>query len=88
MVGKLQTDKTVSFYILSYCMRALKLPYLSFRHSVELRLAHTTWTWDLGCVLKWVSSGQTDPTIGAIQIAILNCTVRYAKIIKKRKREK
>jgi hypothetical protein len=54
---------------------------------VELRLAHTTWTWDLGCALKWISNGQTDPTIGAIQIAILNCTVRYAKFIKKKEKE-
>jgi len=49
---------------------------------VELRLVHMTQTWDLGYALKWVSSGQTDPTIGAIQIAILNCTVHYAKFIK------
>jgi hypothetical protein len=45
---------------------------------------HTTQTWDLGRMLKQVSSGQADPTIGAIQITILNCTVRYAKFIKKK----
>jgi len=37
-------------------------------------------------MLKWVSSGQTDPTIGAIQITILNCTVHYAKFIKKKEK--
>jgi hypothetical protein len=54
---------------------------------VELRLVHTTRTWDLGCALKRVSNGQADPTIGTIQIAILNCTVRYAKFIKKKEKE-
>jgi hypothetical protein len=45
---------------------------------------HMTWTWDLGHALKWVSSGQADPTIGTIQITILDCTVCYAKFIKKK----
>jgi hypothetical protein len=48
---------------------------------------HMTRTWDIGRALKWVSSGQVDPTIGTIQIAILNCTVCYAKFIKKKKKK-
>jgi hypothetical protein len=35
--------------------------------------------------LKWIPNGQADPAIGAIQIAILNSTVLYAKFIKKKK---
>jgi hypothetical protein len=45
------------------------------------------WTWDLRCALKWIPNGQADPAIGAIQIAILNCTVRYAKFIKRSEKE-
>jgi len=41
-------------------------------------------TWDLRRVLKWIPNSQADPAIGAIQIAILNCTVLYAKFIKKK----
>jgi hypothetical protein len=54
---------------------------------VELRLAHTAQTWDLRHVLKRIPNGQADPAIGAIQIAILNCTVLYAKFIKKKKED-